>query len=202
MRNVGRILQMLMAACLGLLVTACEATAPEGQVRTRQGAVQGVATRVDGVTAWLGIPYAAPPVGTSRWRAPGAAPAWDGVRAGDRHGNRCVQTEPFPDMIWNSAVESEDCLYLSVWAPDGAAGLPVMVWIHGGGFFSGSGKIVARQIQLEISDDVGVEGIIEDADHLNELGWWDPAQMVCGESESDLKKRIHHFYLNVSKKLP
>jgi para-nitrobenzyl esterase len=61
------------------------------------------------------------------------------VRDGSRFGNRCVQTNPFDDMIWNSEAESEDCLYLSVWAKQDAKSLPVMVWIHGGGFASGSG---------------------------------------------------------------
>ena len=46
------------------------------------------------------------------------------------------------------------------------------------------------------------KGILENADHLNELGWWDPAQMICGESERDLQERIHRFYLDVSKDLP
>ena len=108
-------------------------------VLSEQGLVRGVPARVNGVTMYLGLPYAAPPVGALRWQAPQPPPGWDGVRTADTFGNRCIQTRPYPDMIWNSAMESEDCLYLSVWAPEGGTDLPVMLWIHGGGFLSGSG---------------------------------------------------------------
>ncbi len=110
------------------------------QVRISTGILEGIAGNQPGVRAFLGIPYAAPPVGPLRWAPPAPAAAWDGVRKADAFGNRCIQTTPFPDMVWQSAGESEDCLTLSVWTPaQGAAeNLPVMVWIHGGGFFSGS----------------------------------------------------------------
>lgn len=121
---------------LGLL-TAQES--PASVVETAQGSVSATEARVEGVLAWRGIPYAAPPVGDRRWQAPAPPAAWDGVRPGDAFGPRCMQTNPFPDMIWNSPEESEDCLYLSIWAPADAADLPVLFWIHGGGFMSGSG---------------------------------------------------------------
>ena len=112
---------------------------PADPVRTEQGLVQGIPSRADGVTMYLGLPYAVPPVGKLRWQAPQPPSGWDGMRTADTFGNRCIQTRPYPDMIWNSAVESEDCLYLSIWAPVGGRDLPVMFWIHGGGFLSGSG---------------------------------------------------------------
>lgn len=122
-----------LAACNG------SGNLPEGQVRTTEGIVEGTPAMIENVRAWRGIPYAEPPVGDKRWTAPEPPTVWEGVRAGDAFGNRCIQTNPWPDMIWNSPAESEDCLYLSVWAPVDAKKLPVMVWIHGGGYVAGSG---------------------------------------------------------------
>lgn len=126
---------------LCLMAMAWSAPLAADQVKVAGGLLEGIAGTVAGVRAFLGIPYAAPPVGALRWKAPQPAPKWDGVRKADRFGNRCVQTNPFPDMAFRSAAESEDCLSLSVWTPatTATARLPVMVWIHGGGFFSGAG---------------------------------------------------------------
>src|SRR5262245_8301231 len=110
-------------------------------VSTTSGQVSGIATR-DGVVAYLGIPYAAPPVGALRWRAPQPASPWTGVRAAAEYGPPCFQARwagPSPDLT----MMSEDCLTLNVWVPPRrkAGRLPVMVHIHGGGFFAGaSGK--------------------------------------------------------------
>jgi para-nitrobenzyl esterase len=128
-----------LKTCLFALVLVCADAAAAKPVKTVQGLVSGTASKVEGVTAYLGLPYAAPPVGDARWQAPRPAEPWQGVRPANRFGNRCIQTTPYPDMTWNSARESEDCLFLSVWRPDDAANLPVMLWIHGGGYFCGSG---------------------------------------------------------------
>jgi para-nitrobenzyl esterase len=125
-------------------------------VLSEQGLVQGVPSRVNGVTMFLGLPYAAPPVGALRWQAPQPPSGWDGVRTADTFGNRCIQTRPYPDMIWNSAMESEDCLYLSIWSPVGGRDLPVMFWIHGGGFLSGSGDEERHDGAVLASKDVVV----------------------------------------------
>jgi para-nitrobenzyl esterase len=107
--------------------------APSDTVRTRQGRLKGVTA--DGVTTYRGIPYAAPPVGPLRWRPPAAAPTWTGTRSAAGPGPACAQPEV--------ADSSEDCLYLNVTTPvDGAdhtAPRPVVVWLHGGAFSSGSG---------------------------------------------------------------
>jgi para-nitrobenzyl esterase len=126
-----------------LLMLGCaESRLPPNQVRTANGIVEGTAAATAGVQSFLGIPYAAPPVGDLRWAPPQPAEPWDGVREATSFGDRCIQTNPFPDMLFQSPRESEDCLSLSVWttaAGSGEAMLPVMVWIHGGGFFSGAG---------------------------------------------------------------
>ena len=133
--------------CLSIILftAACsdssEKSLPENQVRTTSGIVEGTDGSRSGIRVFKGIPYAAPPVGGLRWKAPQPADPWEGVFKADHFGNRCIQFNPFPDMNFQSEAEKEDCLSLSVWTPASAPDdrLPVMVWIHGGGFFSGAG---------------------------------------------------------------
>jgi para-nitrobenzyl esterase len=110
-------------------------------VRVEGGDVQGVVA--DGVESFKGIPFAAPPVGEWRWRPPQKALTWTGVRQATEFGADCMQGRfgpPPPPGAPPARVPSEDCLYLNVWRPAAAAArLPVMVWIHGGGFVGGSG---------------------------------------------------------------
>jgi para-nitrobenzyl esterase len=98
-------------------------------VKVEQGRVQG--SLHDGVVVFRGLPYAAPPVGDLRWRAPNPASKWSGVRAANAFSHNCR--------------EAEDCLYLNIYQPANAAKrsrLPVMLYIHGGGFVGGSGASV------------------------------------------------------------
>jgi para-nitrobenzyl esterase len=132
-----------LAAAMGLGSVAHSQAPP--QVRVEDGQLQGVVA--DGVDSFKGIPFAAPPVGDLRWRPPQPAARWTGVRQTAESGADCMQGRfgPPPAAVPGAPpprVPSEDCLFLNVWRPASAAPadkLPVMVWIHGGGFMGGSG---------------------------------------------------------------
>ena len=128
-------LGLLAAAAFGMAVQAHAADFP-AQVQVDSGGVRGVAA--DGVLSFKGVPFAKPPVGDLRWRAPQPV-TWTGVRAADAYGHDCMQT-PFPsDAAPLGTKPDEDCLVLNLWRPAGATKgkLPVMVWIYGGGFVNG-----------------------------------------------------------------
>ena len=110
------------------------------QVRTANGILEGVVSPDGKVRTFKGIPYAAPPVGPLRWKAPQTAPSWSGVRKAVDFAPRAMQGRIYDDMVFNDNGPSEDCLYLNLWMPEnsGIDKLPVMVWIHGGGFAAGS----------------------------------------------------------------
>src|SRR5262245_1099286 len=103
-------------------------------IGTNNGTVRGL--EQNGTRAWLGIPYAAPPVGVMRFRPPARPQRWSEPRDTVAVGPQCPQTFGLA-----AGGGSEDCLYLNVWSPpDAVAGtLPVMVWFHGGAFVFGSG---------------------------------------------------------------
>jgi para-nitrobenzyl esterase len=112
-------------------------------VATDRGLIEG--TYAEGANQFLGVPYAAPPVGALRWTAPQPAPRWQGIRQATSYGARCAQLASGN----GPRVDNEDCLYLNVYTPpdaDGRApadrgqhGLPVLVMIHGGGLTTGAG---------------------------------------------------------------
>ncbi|WIB63180.1 carboxylesterase/lipase family protein [Curtobacterium sp. MCBD17_040] len=107
-------------------------------VRTTGGAVRGVER--DGIRRWLGVPYAEPPVGELRWRAPRRVRPWEGVRPAVAPGPAGPQRpHPYTGGIARRFPQSEDCLYVTVTSPTDADGLPVLVFVHGGAYRSGSG---------------------------------------------------------------
>ncbi len=135
-----RALALVGALLLGGLTTACAGRAPAISaplVKTASGLVEG--STADGVVAWLGLPYAAPPVGDLRWRPPAPAAGWEGVRMATAFAPACMQSGvSMPGEA--PPTTSEDCLYLNVWSPPESRDerLPVIVWIHGGGWTNGA----------------------------------------------------------------
>jgi para-nitrobenzyl esterase len=143
-----RILWILLA------VGACRSAGPRSADPPIADPAHTVAVQVEGgviagaldddVASFKGIPYAAPPVAELRWRAPQPVPAWTGARITQRFSNDCVQSTIPGDAAGGSARQSEDCLYLNVWAPRAGAAqrsYPVLVWFHGGGYLNGSAAI-------------------------------------------------------------
>ncbi|MBU0573827.1 MAG: carboxylesterase family protein [Candidatus Margulisbacteria bacterium] len=114
------------------------------KVKTENGWIKGV--DVNGLHTYFGIPYAAPPVGALRWRPPQKAAAWKGERDATNFGPSCPQEKSSTEDV---GTISEDCLYLNIWSPAKLVneGLPVMVWIHGGGFMQGSGSVAEYDCQ-------------------------------------------------------
>ncbi|WTW99727.1 carboxylesterase family protein [Streptomycetaceae bacterium NBC_01309] len=140
-------------------------------VGTAYGKLRGTAS--EGVTRFLGVPYAAPPFGANRFRPPQPPATWEGVRDADAYGPTAPKA-PYPaplhDLLQEIAVDGEDCLNLNIWAPSGAAAAPVMVWIHGGAFRNGSGSApvydgsaFARDgvVCVTVNYRLGVEGFAE-----------------------------------------
>jgi para-nitrobenzyl esterase len=145
-------------------------------VRVEGGLISGVNSSSDHVTAFKGIPFAAPPVGALRWKAPQPVHSWPGVKKCNAFGPSPMQAKPVPFMVYTSEFLipeepiSEDCLYLNVWTKATAgAKKPVFVWIYGGGFSSGGagvpiydGEAMAKKriVFVSINYRVGVFGFL------------------------------------------
>ncbi len=134
MKRLAFALAVLAAACTATLSASSDptiATVETGQLKPLQA---------KGVLAFKGVPFAAPPVGALRWKAPAAAAKWEGVRDATQYGDICMQKMPNPDNGIGQLPASEDCLTLNVFTQELSGKRPVMVWIHGGGFVNGSGS--------------------------------------------------------------
>jgi para-nitrobenzyl esterase len=136
-----------IASLLGIPDSAHAAATP-ARVHVAQGELQGVSLD-NGVSALLGVPYAAAPLGDLRWRPPAPVSAWFGTRNATLVAARCMQPAgnaeygPWTHEYLSHEPMSEDCLYLNIWVPTHSARtrLPILFWIHGGGFTGGSGAV-------------------------------------------------------------
>src|SRR5210317_451355 len=126
--------KFLALLLLTTLVGACSRTPVHTD--TPLGTLEGYGK--DEVEYYLGVPYAQPPVGELRWRPPAPAQPWTGTREATENASVCTQFSP----VGGSITGSEDCLYLNLWTPANKPekAMPVMVWIHGGGFIVGQGS--------------------------------------------------------------
>ena len=132
----------LVAVCMAALLLPARAEQPlkRVQVRIADGVLEGVESADGKVRTFKGVPFAAPPIGVLRWRAPQPVVPWTGIRTATDYGPRPMQGIRFPYSEARDIGPSEDCLYLNLWMPAGprTAKLPVMVWIYGGGFAAGA----------------------------------------------------------------
>lgn len=138
-------LSFFILAFMALAFTSCKESNPV--LTIEGGKIQGVPTSVEGIIAYKGIPFAAPPVGDLRWKEPQPVVPWEGVKIANKYGAAAMQSIWNPTSFYgrewrasDSAQFNEDCLYLNIWTP--AAGqkdkkLPVAMWIHGGGYREG-----------------------------------------------------------------
>ena len=157
------------------------------ETSTQAGKVKGIGNADRTVTSFKGIPFAAPPVGDLRWQAPQPVKPWSGVLTCDQFSASPIQNKPAPFAMWTEEFIappeplSEDCLYLNVWTPAKSTKekLPVLMWIYGGGFVSGSsacavydGEALAKQgiIFVSINYRVGVFGFFSHPDLTQESG--------------------------------
>ncbi|MBT8184360.1 MAG: carboxylesterase family protein, partial [Eudoraea sp.] len=131
----------VLVLVISLTIAAQENITNAVRVTTKLGNIRGV--NEGDVASFKGIPFAAPPLGEYRWRPPQPLSAWEGELDATEYGANCAQSGWGGEPGTISEGSSEDCLYLNVWKPADAnmgANLPVMVWIHGGGFVGGSGS--------------------------------------------------------------
>src|SRR5574344_1201358 len=137
MRSMKKLLlsvSFIALFCIGL--SAQEAV----QVNSSDGTLEGV--NESGVKVFKGVPFAAPPVGDLRWKAPQPVQKWTGVRKADEFGPHPMQENIYGDMQFGTKKISEDCLYLNVWTPAKTMNekLPVFIYFNGGGLLAGSGS--------------------------------------------------------------
>ncbi len=135
-------LRILFGVAMLFALTIAASVCAQDRVRIAAGTLEGTIDKTSGIRIFKGIPFAAPPVGDLRWRAPQPVKAWQGTRKADQFGAQCMQGRIFGDMGFRAGGMNEDCLYLNVWTParSGKERLPVLVYFYGGGFVAGDGS--------------------------------------------------------------
>lgn len=198
-----RLIQLALLLLAG--VTAFAATQPVVTVKTGklQGEQQGT------INIFRGIPYAAPPTGANRWRAPQPAAAWQGIRHAGQFSASCMQQltpqglGPWAHEYVISGTVNEDCLYLNIWTPAHAKQAPVLFWIPGGAFTSGSGSVpiydgaaLARQglVVVTINYRVGIFGFFAHPDLTREANDAPPANFGL----QDMIAALHWVHNNIA----
>ena len=129
----------LMTFVLTLLTGVVFAQQPT-RVNVAEGTLEGI--NLSGIKTFKGVPFAAPPVGNLRWKAPQPVEKWQGVRQAKEFGPNPMQENIFGDMNFGTKKMSEDCLYLNIWTPAKKMDeqLPVLIYFNGGGLMAGSGQ--------------------------------------------------------------
>ena len=145
MKTTTTLLTTAMLIACSLISTKSEAQVKDAfpvQTKIENGIIEGLYDTKTGLQLYLGVPFAKPPVGDLRWKAPQPLDNWNGVKSTKAFGPRSVQAIVFGDMNSRSNGISEDCLYLNVWTPAkrNSTGLPVLVYFYGGGFVAGDGS--------------------------------------------------------------
>lgn len=171
-------LAAIMFFCVGMAATAAMAAMAKDTfdtvVETRFGMVEGRVVVGFDTVVWMGIPYAAPPVGAARWEAPREPQAWAGVRDAGDYGSRCFQPR-------GGGTGQEDCLYLNIWRPDSAKkNLPVFFYIHGGSNTGGSGE--GSWYTVAHAYDAVVVTINY---RLGAMGWFSHPALMSGDKRDD-----------------
>ncbi len=175
-------LRRIAAATAALVLLSGQHAAPMApSIQVEQGRIEGIALP-SGVDAFLGVPFAAPPLRDLRWKPPQPRPHWRGIYHADRFAPECLQ--PLRGSLQNhyfgEEATSEDCLYLNIWKPHAARRAPVLVWIYGGGFNIGSasmanysGEPLARDgvVRVNIAYRVGPLGFLAHPDLSRESGY-------------------------------
>ncbi len=139
MKRYASLILCALAIVLGM--TILQAATPLEQVKTANGVIEG-ATLPSGIRVFRGIPFAAPPVGDLRWKAPQPVKSWTGVRSATQFGQNCMQRPIYGNMGFRGPGMGEDCLYLNVWtgAKSASEKRPVLVYFFGGGLMAGDGS--------------------------------------------------------------
>ena len=133
----------ILALGFSFMIVSCTAPKKQNlppQVKVANGTLEGINYAATGLQEFFGVPFAKPPVGSLRWKAPQPLDNWKGILMAKKFGPRPMQANVFSDMRFRSDSMSENCLYLNVWTPAkmGTKGLPVLLYFYGGGFVAGS----------------------------------------------------------------